>query len=110
MVRHAINFERNIWMEHTVSKGETLQKCFGERRILRALILHKARYSSPPNQGHKIIKNPSSPQESLARKGGGVRTPSSPSSPNRRVMRSSLYEGLTLVDDLGSLSLLGASP
>src|SRR3954468_23864811 len=39
----------------------------------------------------------------------GCTSPSSPSSPNHGVMRSSLYEGLVLVDDLGSLSLLGAS-
>src|SRR3954468_14486307 len=39
----------------------------------------------------------------------GCASPSSPSSPNRGVMISSLYEGLVLLDDLGSHALLGAS-
>src|SRR3954463_8994470 len=61
----------------------------------------------------KVIKSsriPAARKKVWQGKVEGCASPSSPSSPNRRVMRSSLYEGLTLVDDLGSLSLLGASP
>src|SRR3954465_11702645 len=60
----------------------------------------------------KVIKSlriPAARKKVLQGKVEGCASPSSPSSPNRGVMRSSLYEGLVLVDDLGSLALLGAS-
>src|SRR4051812_19419389 len=107
MVRPAINFEETSGLNMLVVKEKISTNVLV--RVAYCTLSSCIRLVSPALRT-KVIKSsriPAACKKVWQGKAKGCASSSSPSSPNRGVMRSSLYEGLAQEDDLEGLALLG---